>query len=97
MRVFRLHRLVDPTGISGTGIVAEGCEFSDGTCVLMWLTEHASIAFYPSREELIAIHGHGGQSVLVFVQPLLEYEEPVPLPNPVQAFQEAIQGEAPTL
>jgi len=30
MRTFFLERIEDETGISGTGIVAEGVEFSDG-------------------------------------------------------------------
>jgi len=33
-RPFVLRRLVDETGVSGTGVVAEGVEFSDGTVAL---------------------------------------------------------------
>jgi hypothetical protein len=39
MKRFRLVRDRDVSGVSGTGIVAEGTMFSDGTCVLRWLTE----------------------------------------------------------
>lgn len=30
IRTFKLNRKVDVTGVSGTGIVAEGTEFSNG-------------------------------------------------------------------
>ena len=35
-RAFVLQRNEDETGVSGTGIVAEGVEFSDGTVALRW-------------------------------------------------------------
>lgn len=63
-RPFDLVRLVDATGISGTGKVAEGCVFSDGTVALRWLTEHRSTVIYESAREVLAIHGHGGQTEL---------------------------------
>jgi len=37
MRRFLLVRDCDPSGVSGTGIVAEGVQFSDGTAVMHWL------------------------------------------------------------
>lgn len=33
-RLFTLERTIDITGISGTGIVAEGIQFSDGTVAM---------------------------------------------------------------
>lgn len=62
MKRFHLDRIQDETGISGTGRVAEGVEFSNGWCVLVWLTKHRSIAFYESIFEVIAIHGHNGKT-----------------------------------
>lgn len=59
---FDLVRLVDETGISGTGKVAEGVVFGDGTTVLRWLTEHRSTVVYESAREVLAIHGHGGKT-----------------------------------
>jgi hypothetical protein len=35
-RTFRLRRDVDDTGISGTGFVAEGVQFNNGTIVISW-------------------------------------------------------------
>lgn len=61
---FDLVRLVDATGVSGTGKVAEGAVFGDGTTVLRWLTEHRSTVVYESAREVLAIHGHGGKTEL---------------------------------
>lgn len=65
MRTFELHRIEDETGISGTGIVAEGVEFHDGTCALRWRTAHRSTSFYENRKTVEAIHGHNGKTKLV--------------------------------
>lgn len=67
VRLFKLVRDEDISGISGTGTVAEGVKFSDGTCVLRWITEHRSTAIYSSIEELDAIHGHAGRTRIVWV------------------------------
>jgi hypothetical protein len=64
MLLFELHRLEDETGISGTGRVAEGVQFSDGSCAMRWLTPLASTAIYASIEDIDAIHGHGGKTVI---------------------------------
>jgi hypothetical protein len=69
MRRFELHRDRDATGISGTGIVAQGAQFDDGTCVLRWLSEHRSTAVYASADDVELIHGHGGQTRLVWLDP----------------------------
>ena len=62
MRAFNLNRIVDETGISGTGVVAQGVQFDNGYCALTWLTKNTSVAFYPSIEMLEAIHGHNGKT-----------------------------------
>ena len=69
MRTFGLHRFQDESGVSGTGRVAEGVQFSDGRCVMVWLTQVSSMAFYQSLEDLEAIHGHGGKTRVVFDDP----------------------------
>jgi L-alanine-DL-glutamate epimerase-like enolase superfamily enzyme len=66
MRTFRLRRVEDESGVSGTGIVAEGVEFTHGEIALSWLTQHRSIGFYPNRKELMNIHGHEGKTILVW-------------------------------
>ena len=59
----------DKTGISGTGRIAEGVEFLDGTATLRWMTKYRSSGFYTNMEELEAIHGHGGTTVTVWLDP----------------------------
>ena len=66
MKRFHLRRNVDETGVSGTGRVAEGVVFADGSAVLRWLSAHTSTAVYASINEVIAIHGHGGKTLIVF-------------------------------
>lgn len=67
MRRFRLRRLVDETGISGIGVVAEGIVFSNGKCVLSWTTEFASIGIYDDIKMVEAIHGHDGTTVVEMI------------------------------
>jgi len=62
MRLFLLVRDEDVSGVSGTGIVAEGVEFSDGTVAMRWLRRPFSVAFYGSIRDVVAVHGHGGRT-----------------------------------
>ena len=64
---FVLNRVEDKTGISGEGVIAEGVQFTDGQCVLRWLTEYSSIAIYDDIETLEAIHGHDGSKEVIFM------------------------------
>lgn len=66
MRAFRLYRIEDVSGVSGTGIVAQGVEFDDGTAALRWLTEYRSTVLYDSLDTLEKIHGHDGRTVVIF-------------------------------
>lgn len=67
MRIFHLVRTVDETGVSGTGIVAEGVVFTDGRVALRWKGEHASTVVWDTIDSAIAVHGHGGRTQVVFV------------------------------
>lgn len=62
MRAFRLVRDEDVTGVSGTGVVAEGVEFSSGVVALTWLSEWPTSVVFHDRgvDSVEAIHGHGG-------------------------------------
>jgi hypothetical protein len=60
IRTFYLDRPTDVTGVSGTGVVAHGVVFDDGTTVIRWLGEHRSTVVWPSLEDAEAIHGHHG-------------------------------------
>lgn len=64
MKLFQLKRLEDESGVSGTGIVAEGVQFSNGKCSLSWLTKFTSVTVYDDIESLVAIHGHNGKTIL---------------------------------
>lgn len=64
MKVFILDRKEDESGISGTGAVAEGVEFSDGTCVLHWFNNDGSVGVYRNLENVERVHGHGGKTVI---------------------------------
>jgi len=66
MNRFCLHRIKDISGVSGCGIIAEGVQFTDGTCVLRWLTSVPSTAFYANIRDLLKIHGHDGATCIVF-------------------------------
>jgi hypothetical protein len=54
----------DVHGVSGTGIVAEGIEFSSGHVVMEWLSGHSSIAVYQSMRDVVHIHTHGGKTTI---------------------------------
>ena len=65
MKIFHFFRHEDHSGVSGTGTVAEGVEFSNGWCALRWLSNKSSFCFYQSLSEVKAIHGHGGKTEIV--------------------------------
>lgn len=67
MKNFQLQRDVDVSGISGTGIVADGVVFPDGTAAMHWRGEFCSTAIYKSIEELEHIHGHEGATKVVWL------------------------------
>ncbi len=66
-RRFVLERFEDESGVSGTGIVAEGVEFSDGAVALRWRSSLKSLAFYESIRVVEAVHGHGGKTRIVYL------------------------------
>jgi hypothetical protein len=61
-RRFVLVRYEDESGVSGTGVVAEGVQFSTGRCVLAWVTRFRSLAIYNGIDEIRKIHGHDGKT-----------------------------------
>jgi hypothetical protein len=66
-RLFILDRSVDATGTSGTGIVAEGVRFSNGKVALHWLSHLGAVNVYDSMEVCETLHGHGGRTVVRWV------------------------------
>jgi hypothetical protein len=66
--LFHLVRTEDETGVSGTGVVAHGIRFIDGSCAMRWIPGPAkSTAVYDSIDDLEAIHGHGGKTKVAFI------------------------------
>ncbi len=63
-RRFLLDRSEDECRVSGTGVVAEGIQFSSGHCVITWLTDTPSIAIYETISDLEKVHGHGGKTTV---------------------------------
>lgn len=60
-RMFRLVRTEDVSDIAGTGHIASGVVWPDGSVTLKWHTNGASIAtiaHYPSLANMQNIHGH---------------------------------------
>ena len=66
-RRFNLYRKEDVTGMSGCGIIAEGSEYSNGYVSLTWMTPHISLTWFTSIHELRTIHGHGGKTVVQWI------------------------------
>jgi hypothetical protein len=64
LRRFVLRRSEDVSGISGTGIVAEGAQFAGGKCAVAWCGPACSVGVYDDITSVEAIHGHGGRTVI---------------------------------
>lgn len=72
-----LVRDEDESGVSGTGVVADGVMFPSGAVVLEWRNDvndniHTAgngLAVYPGEnglDDAIAVHGHEGRTSVVF-------------------------------
>lgn len=59
-----LFRHEDRSGVSGTDVVAELTEFSSGKVALGWLGDHPSVSVWDSTDEVLAVHGHQGATVI---------------------------------
>jgi hypothetical protein len=68
-RRFHLQRTVDITGASGTGRVADGVLWPDGTLSIRWRGERPSTVFWDDLAHAEAVHGHGGHTVIVWDDP----------------------------
>lgn len=67
MRRFQLKRNKDVSGVSGTGAVAEGVEFSNGMCAVTWLTPYQCVNVYANIKTIISVHGHEGATEVVWL------------------------------
>lgn len=62
-----LYRLVDSTGISGRGLVANVAVFPNGRAVVAWCVpgKPNSVSVFDTVEDLMSIHGHGSNTILI--------------------------------
>lgn len=66
-RLFQLHRDTDVTGFSGTGVVADGVIWPDGTVSMRWRGEIRTTTEAACVAHIERIHGHGGATRVVLV------------------------------
>lgn len=59
-RLFVLYRSADATGVSGTGIVADGVQWPGGQVTIRWRGKHRSTVHWDELADVLAIHGHDG-------------------------------------
>ena len=79
-RRFALQRRLDISGVSGTGLVAYGTLYPTGRVTLAWCAgDVASVTVYDSHEH---IHGHGGATELVWIDPHDQTTRPTDAPPP---------------
>lgn len=66
---FHLVRDEDVTGVSGTGVVAEGVLLSSGKVVLEWLSAWPTSVVWHDRgiESVQKIHGHDGRTRIEWI------------------------------
>ena len=73
-RSFKLIRLQDLTGTSGTGVVAQGETSPDGRTIMRWIVqanladgskrEIKTTTHYETWQDVVLLHGHGGRTIL---------------------------------
>lgn len=68
-RRFLLYRHSDVSGVSGTGVVAEGAEWTDGTASLRWRGEWPSTVAWDEVALILGAHGHQGATELRWIDP----------------------------
>ena len=62
-RKFELVRHEDVSGVSGTGVVADGIHYPE-LVILRWRPPYDSTAVWPSLDKMLGAHGHGGKTVV---------------------------------
>ncbi len=92
MRRFVLVRHADVSGVSGTGLVAEGVQFADGRAATRWLAppgRPAQTCAWDSVDDVIAVHGHAGLTELRWI-------DTPPAPPPATPATVVIPAAPPT-
>ena len=64
---FQLHRRVDHSGVSGTGVVADGVRFASNMVAVGWRGDKYSVGVYPDMDHMLSVDGHGGYTLVVWL------------------------------
>ncbi|MGC4942059.1 hypothetical protein [Kribbella sp. DT2] len=80
-RTFELVRHRDLSGVSGTGVVAEGCVFTDGSVALRWRGNNPATAVWPDLDSVLAVHGHHGATEVHWLESWTEPSTPLDPPQ----------------
>lgn len=67
MELFVLDRINDVSGVSGTGIIADGVIFLSGKVVLYWRGVKSSIVIHDCIANVEKIHCHGGNTIIKYI------------------------------
>ena len=68
IRVYRIVRHEDESGVSGVGNVAEAAEFENGRVAVSWnVGKVKSVTVYESIGDAEIIHGHVGKTEFVYL------------------------------
>jgi hypothetical protein len=87
VRVGHIMRHEDVHGVSGTGKVADVFEATNGKCMVVWISAHASVNVYDHIKDVETTHSHGGKTLVVW-----DYESP-PDPDPMDRILQADKPE----
>lgn len=64
LRTGELFRHRDVTGQSGTGVIAQLTQFSNGKVALGWLGKYPTVDVLDDADQVLGIHGHNGATVI---------------------------------
>lgn len=72
LRRFHLERVIDDSGVSGTGTVALGVQFPSGRVCIEWCSDKTPVSantIYQTVDEMLTVHGHEGHTKIVWGDP----------------------------
>lgn len=71
---FRLRRIRDISGVSGTGVVAFGTWYPNRLITVAWQSDIPTTTMFTTMDDVLAVHGHGGCTVVEWID-----KEPEPV------------------
>ena len=90
-RRFVLRRRTDVSGVSGTGDVADGVLWPDGTAAVRWRGEHPSTVVWDRGQASVElIHGHQGSTTIEWLDDETGAAIPVPTDEQPLALRRAV-------